>query len=62
MAVPTPTKAKTIIRKIRVSEITGPIREALLACGSPGLRYRAELDGLAIELIERGFELKGGDS
>ena len=38
-------------RKATIAEITGPIREALLSSGSPGLRYRAKLDGLAVELI-----------
>jgi ADP-ribose pyrophosphatase YjhB (NUDIX family) len=33
-------------------EIRGPIQQALLDSGSPGLRYRAELDGLAIGLLK----------
>ncbi len=33
------------------AEILGPIRQALLASGSPGLCYRAELDGMAIGLL-----------
>ena len=48
---PLDTKEIVEARKATIAEITGPIREALLASGSPGLRYRAELDGLAIELI-----------
>jgi ADP-ribose pyrophosphatase YjhB (NUDIX family) len=32
-------------------EMLGPIREALLASGSPGLCYRADLDALAIQLL-----------
>ena len=48
-----PIDTKEIIeaRKATIAEITGPICEALIATGSPGLRYRAELDGLAIELM-----------
>ena len=52
---PLDTKEIVEARKATVAEITGPIREALIASGSPGLRYRAELDGLAIELIESNF-------
>ena len=48
---PLDTKEIVEARKATVAEITGPIREALLASGSPGLRYRAELDGLVIELM-----------
>ncbi len=48
---PLDTKEIVEARKVTIAEITGPIREALLATGSPGLRYRAELDGLAIELM-----------
>lgn len=48
---PLDTKEIVEARKATISEITGPIREALLATGKPGLRYRAELDGLAMELI-----------
>jgi 8-oxo-dGTP diphosphatase len=48
---PLDTKEIVEARTATISEITGPIREALLASGSPGLRYRAELDGLAMELI-----------
>ncbi len=50
---PIDTKEIVEARKATIAEITGPIREVLLATGSPGLRYRAELDGLAVELIER---------
>ena len=32
-------------------EILGPIQEALLTSGSPGLCYRAELDALALSLL-----------
>lgn len=48
-----PIDTKEIIeaRKATIAEITGPIREVLIATGSPGLQYRAELDGLAIELM-----------
>ena len=52
---PLDTKEIVEARKATVTEITSPIREALLASGSPGLRYRAELDGLAIVLIENNF-------
>jgi len=48
---PIDTKEIVEARKATIAEITGPIREALIATGSPGLRYRAELDGLAIELL-----------
>ena len=48
---PIDTKEIVEARKATIAEITGPIREVLIATGSPGLRYRAELDGLAIELI-----------
>ncbi len=48
---PLDTKEIVEARKATITEITGPIREALLASGKPGLRYRAELDGLAMELI-----------
>ncbi|MBC7816735.1 MAG: NUDIX hydrolase [Planctomycetaceae bacterium] len=48
---PIDTKEIVEARKAAISEITGPIREVLIATGSPGLRYRAELDGLAIELM-----------
>ncbi len=48
---PLDTKEIVEARKATIAEITGPIREALLASGKPGLRYRAELDGLAVELI-----------
>lgn len=51
---PIDTKEIVEARKATTAEITGPIREALLASGKPGLRYRAELDGLAIELIQQG--------
>lgn len=54
MLQPIDTKEIVEARKATIAEITGPIREALIATGSPGLRYRAELDGLAIELIEKG--------
>lgn len=48
---PIDTKEIVEARKATIAEITDPIREALIATGSPGLRYRAELDGLAIEII-----------
>ncbi len=48
---PIDTKEIVEARKATIAEITGPIREVLIATGSPGLRYRAELDGLAIELM-----------
>ncbi len=48
---PIDTKEIVEARKATAAEITGPIREVLIATGSPGLRYRAELDGLAIELM-----------
>ena len=48
---PIDTKEIVEARKVTIAEITGPIREALIATGSPGLRYRAELDGLAVKLI-----------
>ena len=48
---PIDTKEIVEARKATIAEISGPIREALIATGSPGLRYRAELDGLAIELL-----------
>ena len=48
---PIDTKEIVEARKATIAEITGPIREALITTGSPGLRYRAELDGLAIELL-----------
>jgi 8-oxo-dGTP pyrophosphatase MutT (NUDIX family) len=35
------------------AEILGPIREVLVSSGSPGLHYRADLDALAIELLDR---------
>lgn len=49
---PIDTKEIVEARKATIAEITGPIREALLATGSPGLRYRAELDGLAVEFVQ----------
>lgn len=49
---PLDTKEIVEARKATITEITGPIRKALLATGSPGLRYRAELDGLAITLLK----------
>jgi 8-oxo-dGTP pyrophosphatase MutT (NUDIX family) len=49
---PLDTREIVEARKATIAEITGPIREALLASGKPGLRYRAELDGLAIELLK----------
>lgn len=49
---PLDTKEIVEARKATITEITGPIREALLASGKPGLRYRAELDGLATELMQ----------
>jgi len=51
---PLDTKEIVEARKATIAEITGPIREALLAAGKPGLRYRAELDGLAIAMIQKG--------
>lgn len=51
---PLDTKEIVEARKATIIEITGSIREALLASDKPGLRYRAELDGLATELIEKG--------
>lgn len=48
---PLDTKEIVEARKATIAEIIGPIREALIATGSPGLRYRAELDGLAMEMI-----------
>lgn len=56
---PLDTKEIVEARKATIPEITGPIREALLASGKPGLRYRAELDALAIEVI---FHETGGVS
>lgn len=50
---PIDTKEIVEARKATITEITGPIRETLLATGSPGLRYRAELDGLSIELLQQ---------
>ena len=49
MLQPIDTKEIVEVRKATIAEITGSIREVLIATGSPGLRYRAELDGLAIE-------------
>lgn len=48
---PIDTKEIVEARKATITEITGPIREVLIASGLPGLRYRAELDELAIELM-----------
>jgi len=48
---PIDTKEIVEARKATITEIAGPIRETLIATGSPGLKYRAELDGLAIELM-----------
>lgn len=48
---PIDTKEIVEARKASFAEITGPICETLIATGSPGLRYRAELDGLAIGLL-----------
>ena len=48
---PLDTKEIFEARNATIAEITGPIREALIVSGSPGLRYRAELDGLAVEMI-----------
>ncbi len=48
---PIDTKEIVEARIATIAEITGPIHEALIATGSPGLRYRAELDGLSIELL-----------
>jgi 8-oxo-dGTP pyrophosphatase MutT (NUDIX family) len=43
-------------RLARVDELKGPIKEALLASGSTGLRYRAELGEIVVEmLIGRGL-------
>ncbi|MCX7421561.1 MAG: NUDIX hydrolase [Planctomycetia bacterium] len=50
---PIDTKEIVEARKATIAEITGPIRETLIATGSPGLRHRAELDGLAIELLKK---------
>lgn len=49
MLQPIDTKEIVEVRKATIAEITGSFREVLIATGSPGLRYRAELDGLAIE-------------
>jgi hypothetical protein len=40
-------------RKASFGEVTGKIRKALCESGSPGLRYRAELDGIALLLMRK---------
>jgi 8-oxo-dGTP pyrophosphatase MutT (NUDIX family) len=43
-------------RFAQVEELSGPIREALVASGSTGLRYRAELGDIVIRIaVERGL-------
>lgn len=51
MLQPIDTREIVEARWATFDEIRGPIRQALLDSGSPGLRYRAELDGLAVELL-----------
>ncbi len=40
-------------------EVAGPIRSALLSSGSPGLKYRAELDGMALQLVQERLNAVG---
>jgi 8-oxo-dGTP pyrophosphatase MutT (NUDIX family) len=54
---PQDTREIVEARWATTQEICGPIREALLATGSPGLCYRAELDCLAVRLLQESGAL-----